>query len=152
MKRSRFWRAGVAGFLLWSLGAPLARASQPTIEELKKRVADAKIVDRPPLCIHVSERQLEVADRFYVAGDSVQAKAALTDVVAFAELARDYSIQARRHEKPSEIAIRKIARKLSDMKHTVSHEDQEQVQKAVDRLQQIRDDLLAAMFPKVDKK
>jgi hypothetical protein len=138
--------------LLWSMSAPLARASGPTIEELKKRVAGAKIVDRPPLCIHVSERQLEVADRLYVAGDSEQAKAALTDVVAFAELARDYAIQARRHEKPSEIAIRKMARKLFDMKHTVSHEDQAQVQKAVDRLQQIRDDLLVAMFPKVDKK
>jgi hypothetical protein len=152
MRLSRLWRAGVAGFLLWSLVAPSARASQPTIEELKKRVADAKIVDRPPLCIHVSERQLQAADRFYVAGDSEHAKAALMDVAAFAELARDYAIQARRHEKPSEIAIRKMARKLSDIKHTVSHDDQEQVQKTVDRLQQIRDDLLAAMFPKVGKK
>ena len=80
------------------------------------------------------------------------AKAALVDVVAFSELARDYAIQSRRHEKQSEIAIRKMARKLGNMKHTVSQEDQAQVQMTVDRLQSIRDDLLAAMFPKGVKK
>jgi len=45
-----------------------------------------------------------------------------------------------------------MARKLADVKHTVSHEDQDQIQHTIDRLQQIRDDLLAAMFPKVGKK
>jgi hypothetical protein len=104
------------------------------------------------LCIHISERQLDAADRFYVAGDSEKAQAALADVVAFSELAGDYSIHSHKHEKQSEIAIRKMAHKLADMKHTVSHDDQEQVQTAVDRLQRIRDDLLAAMFPKGVKK
>ena len=104
------------------------------------------------MCIHISERQLDAADRFYDAGDSEKAKAALADVVAFSELARDYAIQSHKHEKQSEIAIRKMARKLADMKHTVSHEDQEQVQSTIDRLQRIRDDLLAAMFPKGVKK
>jgi hypothetical protein len=104
------------------------------------------------LCIHISELQLNAAGRFYVAGDGEQAKAALTDLVAYAELARDYSIQSRKHEKQSEIAIRRMARKLADLKHTVSREDQEQIQNAVDRLQRIRDDLLMAMFPKGIKK
>ena len=38
------------------------------------------------------------------------------------------------------------------LKHTVSHDDQEQVQNTMERLQRIRDDLLVAMFPKVGKK
>jgi hypothetical protein len=45
-----------------------------------------------------------------------------------------------------------MTRKLADIRHAVSHEDQEQLQKTIDRLQQIRDDLLAAMFPKGGKK
>ena len=130
----------------------LTGAAEPTIEELKQRVANANLADRPPLCIRICERQLDVADRFFVAGDSEKAGSALTDVVAFAELARDYAIQTHKHEKPSEIAIRKIARKLFDLKHTVSHDDQQQVQNAVDRLEQVRDDLLFAMFPKGGKK
>jgi hypothetical protein len=130
----------------------LTGAAELTIEELKQRVANAALADRPPLCIRICERQLDAADRFYVAGDSEKAGSALTDVVAFAELARDYAIQTHKHEKTSEIAVRKIARKLFDLKHTVSREDQPQVQNAVDRLERVRDDLLFAMFPKGGKK
>jgi hypothetical protein len=134
------------------MASTVAGGEQLTLDELKGRVADASISDRPILCIHISERQLDAADRLYVAGDSEQAKAALVDVVAFSELARDYAIQSHRHEKQSEIAIRKMARKLANMKHAVSHEDQQQVESAIERLERIRDDLLAAMFPKGVKK
>jgi hypothetical protein len=154
MEHLRFWRVAAFGLVSAVLAVPatLTGGQQPTVEELKARVADASIASRPPLCIRISEVQLDAADRFYVAGDSEQAKTALVDVVAFSELARDYAIQSRRHEKQSEIAIRKMARKLADMKHTVSHEDQGQVQLSIDRLQTIRDDLLAAMFSKGGKK
>ena len=137
--------------LILAVRPRLTGTAELTIEELKQRVANTTLVDRPPLCIRICERQLDAADRFYVAGDSEKAGSALTDVVAFAELARDYAIQTRKHEKPSEIAIRKMARKLFDLKHTVSREDQQQVQNAVDRLERVRDDLLLAMFPKGKK-
>jgi len=132
--------------------AALRGGDQPTVEELKGRLANTSVADRPPICLHISERQLDAAERFYVAGDSGKAQAALTDVSAFAELDRDYAIQSHKHEKQSEIAIRKMVRKLADLKHTVSREDQEEIQKTIDRLQRIRDDLLAAMFPKGGKK
>jgi hypothetical protein len=150
MEHFRIWRAAALGLLWVTLAVPLIviGAEQPTIEELKERVANAAISDRPVLCLHIAERQLDAANRFYTAGDSEKAQTALVDVVAFSELARDYAIQSHKHEKQSEIEIRKMARKVADMKHTVSHEDQEQVQTTVDRLQRIRDDLLAAMFPK----
>ena len=153
MEHSRVWRVAATGMALALVATSLLSArAEPSIEELKGRVANALIADRPALCIRISERELGEADRLYVAGDSEKAQAALADVVAYSELARDYAIQAHKHEKQSEIAIRKMARKLADIKHTVSHEDQEQIQNTVDRLQQIRDDLLAAMFPKGGKK
>lgn len=132
--------------------AQLNGAEEPSIEELKGRVANTSIADRPPLCLQISERQVGAAVRFYNAGDIEQAKAALTDVVAFSEVARDSAIQSHKHEKKAEITIRKLTRKLADLKHTVSHEDQEQVQTTIDRLDRIRDDLLVSMFPKVGKK
>jgi len=151
---SRARQTASAGLVLATLAACpwLIGGQEPTVEELKTRVGSAPVADRPPLCIRICERQLEAADKFYIAGDSANAGAALTDVVAFAELARDYAIQSRKHEKPSEIAIRKLTRKLSDLKHTVAVTDQEQIQNAVDRLERIRDDLLLAMFPKGGKK
>jgi hypothetical protein len=130
----------------------LAARDEPTIEELKARVADASLRDRPQLCIQIAERQLATTDKLYLEGDSEKGRAAMTDVTAFAELARDYAIQSHKHEKQAEIAIRKMVRKLADMKHLIAREDQEPVQKTIERLEQIRDDLLAAMFQKGDKK
>jgi hypothetical protein len=136
------------------LSGPLALTArrEVTVAELKQQVANASIGERPALCVEICERQLDAADHFYVAGDSDQGKAALLDVTAFAELARDYAIRAHKREKQSEIAIRKMARKLGNLKHTVSLEDQGQVQNTIDQLQRIRDDLLAAMFPDGVKK
>jgi hypothetical protein len=149
----RFWRAGVVALVLFFLmPRALHSEDEPGLEELKGRVANASVVDRPPLCIHIAERQLGAANRFYDAGDIEKAQAALNDVVTFSEFARDYAIQSHKHEKQSEIAIRKMARKLANLKHTVSRDDQDPVQHTIDRLERIRDDLMAAMFPKGGKK
>jgi hypothetical protein len=87
-----------------------------------------------------------VATQLYVAGETAKAQAALADVAAFSELARDYAIQSHRKQKQSEIAIRKMARKLEDLKHTVLQEDQKEIQETINRLQTLRDDLLGSMF------
>lgn len=139
---------------LYALLQPLAltMARDESVDELKERVAKASVSERPALCIQISERQLDAADRLYAAGDDVRAQATMTDVIAFAEQARDSAIQSHKREKQSEIAIRKMTRKLANLKHTVAHEDQPQIQDAIDRLERIRDDLLAAMFPNGVKK
>jgi hypothetical protein len=41
-----------------------------------------------------------------------------------------------------------MTRKLNDLLHTLGHDDQVPVRDAINRLQRVRDDLLAAMFPK----
>jgi hypothetical protein len=117
------------------------------VEELKARVAHTNVGDRPPLCLHIAERQVEAAKKFYFSSESEKAQAALDEVVTFAEMDRDAAIQSHKHEKQSEIAIRKMVRTLDNVKHTVSRDDQERLQRTIDRLQQFRDDLLAAMFP-----
>jgi hypothetical protein len=150
-KNSLGWCAAAA-LAMAMLMAPFARARELTLEELKARVAHASISERPSLCLQISERQLDTADRLYVAGDTEKAQAALVDVAAFSELARDYAIQSHKHEKQSEIAVRKMTRKLASLKHTLSREDQKQIQDVIDRLERVRDDLLAAMFPNGVKK
>ncbi|MFZ0769978.1 MAG: hypothetical protein WCA49_20300 [Candidatus Sulfotelmatobacter sp.] len=151
-RNSPSWWAAALAIAMLALPFAQAAARELTVEELKQRVASASIRERPSLCIQISERQLDAADRFYIAGDADKAQAALVDVAAFSELARDYAIQSHKHEKQSEIAIRKMTRKLASLKHTVAHEDQKQIQDTIDRLERIRDDLLAAMFPNGVKK
>jgi hypothetical protein len=130
----------------------LSARGEPTIEELKAKVGGASAADRPALCIQIAERQLSTADKFYLAGESEKGHAALADVTAYAAMARDSAIQSHKHEKQAEIAIRKMTRKLSDMKHLLVREDQDPAQKTIEQLERIRDDLLAAMFDKGDKR
>jgi hypothetical protein len=141
----------IAALLAAFLASPMA-AKEQTLEELKARVSLASVGERPQLCLQIAERQLDDADKLYSTFDSEKAQVSLTDVVTFSELARDYSIQSRKHQKQTEIAVRKMTRKLNDLKHLVSRDEQVAVQNAIDRLQRVRDDLLLAMFPKGKKR
>jgi hypothetical protein len=125
-----------------------ATAKEATVDELKARLAAANLADRPQIALQIAERQLAEADKLYAAVESEKAQAALADVVAYSEEARDYCIQSRKHQKQTEIAVRKMARKLADIKRTVTLDEQAAVQNAIDRLDKVRDDLLFAMFPK----
>ena len=133
----------VAAVIAWS-----APSGEPTVEELKARLASASVGDRPHLCVQIAQKQLTEADKLYAADEVEKGQAALADVVAYSELARDYAIQSRKYQKQSEIAVRTMIRRLTEMLHTLGHEDQAAVRDAINRLQRVRDDLLKAMFPK----
>jgi hypothetical protein len=143
--QARLW---VAALLVVTMTAGAMASGEPTVEELKAKLASANVPDRPRLCVQIAQRQLVATDQLYAAGEVQKAQATLTDVVAFSELARDYAIQSHKYQKQSEIAVRTMARKLADIKHLVTHEDQAPIQEAMNRLQRVRDDLLIAMFPK----
>jgi hypothetical protein len=122
--------------------------NEPTVEELKARIASASPGDKVHLCVQVAEKRLDEADKLYAASDIQKGQEALTDVASFSELARDYSIQSRKHQKQTEIAMRNITRRLNNILHILGHDDQAPVQDAINRIERVRDDLLSSMFPK----
>ena len=138
--------------LIVLLGAIAAAAvippDEPTVEELKARLAAANTGDKVHFCVQLAEKRLSDADKLYVADDIDKAQGALGDVVSYSELARDYSIESRKHQKQTEIAMRAMTRKLTAILHVLGHDDQGPVQDAIKRLERVRDDLLASMFPK----
>ena len=146
-----FLCAGAALFVLFVFSASATSTQSATVEELKARLTSARAGDRIQLCIQIAELQLEAADKFYLTDETEKARTALDDVASFAERARDSSIQFHKRQKQTEIAVRKMVRKLFDIRSAVNHEEQVPVQAAIDRLQRVRDDLLAAMFPKEKK-
>ncbi len=151
--RTRFPAARIALAALLALtGWGTASAGkESTVEELKARLVAAAPAERPRLCLEIAERQLSSANTFYAAGNSEKGQTALNDVAVFCESARDNSIQSGKHLKQTEIAVRQMTRKLNDLKHTVTHDEQAAVQGTIDRLQRVRDDLLEAMFHKGDR-
>jgi hypothetical protein len=143
-------RWGALGWAVLALVCVAAAipSKEATVEELKARLSGTSIPERPQLCVEIADKQLDEAARLYAAVETKQAEAALVDVTAFAELARDYAIQSHKRQKQTEIAVRRMTRRLTDLKRNLSREEQPPVREALDRLQRVRDDLLAAMFPK----
>src|SRR5436305_12837203 len=121
-----------AAFVLaTALSARSLPAADPGIEAMKARVSSASIGERPHLCVQIAEHQLTEAEKFYTAADVEQAQTKLTDVVAYSELARDYSIQSHKYQKQTEIAVRVMTRKLGEVMHALAHDDQVPVQEAI---------------------
>lgn len=143
----RFWGRIALALILTTLVCSTAFAADPSIDELKARISSVSAKERTHLCVHIAEIQMEEADKLYAADDLNKAQTALTDVVAYSELARDYAIQTRKNQKQTEIAVRGIARKLSDLVHSMPHDYQAPLREAITKLQHVRDDLLSAMFP-----
>ncbi|HXX00954.1 MAG TPA: hypothetical protein VEJ00_07055 [Candidatus Acidoferrales bacterium] len=144
-------RLGVALALCALLVAAPARAGELSVDELKAKLGAVSPGDKPHICVQIAQQQLAAADQLYAAVEVEKAQAALTDVVAFSELARDYAIQSHKYQKQTEIAVRAMTRKLNDIMHGLPHDDRPPVHDAIERLQRVRDDLLAAMFPKGTK-
>jgi hypothetical protein len=119
---------------------------------LKARIASANVADRVHLCVEIAQKQVVETDKLYGAGEMEPGQAALEDVVTYSELARDYSIQAHKHQKQTEIAVRGMTRKLTALQHALAQPDQRAVKDALQRLERVRDDLLASMFKTKEEK
>jgi hypothetical protein len=123
-------------------------ASKETVQQLAARADAARPEDRPGLYIEIAQRQLKAVNELFAAGKDEDAVLAVKDVVTYSEKAHDAAIAARNKLKNTEIALRKMAAKLRDIKRTLSFEDQAPVQAASDQLEALRTDLLAKMFGK----
>ena len=134
--------------LLTAAAVSMIPRDEPTVDQLKASVTAAKVGDKAKLCVQIAQKQLNESDRLYAASDYEKAQATLTDVVTYAELARDYAIQSHKYEKQTEIAAREIARKLNEIRHSLGRNDQPPLEDAIQRLERVRDDLQSAMFKK----
>jgi hypothetical protein len=137
--------------LLCAMTASAARAiprDEPTVEQLKAEVTSAKVGDKAKICVQIAQKQLNESDRLYAASDYEKAQAALMDVVTYVELARDYAIESHKYQKQTEIAVRGMTRKLTEVLHSLGQVDQPPVEDALNRLERVRDDLQSAMFKK----
>ena len=134
--------------LVTAIAAGTIPRDEPTVEQLKAEVTSAKVADKAKICVQIAQKQLNESDRLYAASDYEKAQGALMDVVTYAELARDYSIQSHKYEKQTEIAARGMTRKLNEILHSVGRDDQPPLEDAINRLERVRDDLQSAMFKK----
>ena len=121
---------------------------EQSVQELIARAESARLEDRPGLYLEIMEKQLKAADELYGDGKVNDATQALNDVVTYSDKARDAAIAVPKKLKGMEIAFRKGAAKLRDLKRTLNFDDQAPVQSAVDHLERSRTEMLSHMFEK----
>ncbi len=138
-------RGSIVAFIL--LGATVLMAAQEeSLEALKARAEKATGGDQVRLYMEVASRQLNATDQFYTSGNVEKARAAMNDLVAYTEKASDSAGHSGKRLKETEIQVRKLSKKLADIKRTLSVDDRPEVQAAIDKLEQVRTALLSRMF------
>ena len=135
----------VAILLLAAISLPL-RARQETVGELKTKLPSTKESDQPKLCLEIARLQLDASEKAYQASQVPQAQELLKDVVDYAQKAGDAARQSRKHIKKTEIEVRKMSRRLQDLKPSVDVDSRQPVQDAINRLEHVRTQLLMEMF------
>lgn len=129
-----------------AVSAPIP--DQMSIEGLKSKVQSAQGDEKGNLCLEIAERQIKAADKLYNDGKVEEAQAAIQDVVSYGTQAGDVFAQSGHRLKNSEIAMRKMIHRLTDIKHTLASENQPPVQAAIESLEHVRTELLNRMFGK----
>jgi hypothetical protein len=145
----RFKVAILGMFLAVSLG--VCAEQDPALQQLLVRAESARIEEQPALYTEVARRELTSADKLYIAGRVDDAHTAVQDLLTYSDKAHDASTHSGKRLKDTEIALRKMAEKLRDMKRAVSFDEQGLLQTASDHLENLRTDLLSHMFSKGKK-
>ncbi len=120
-------------------------------DDVAKQAQAAALDHQPELHMKAAAAGLKAATKLYNDGQVDDAKSMLNDIVAHAEKAADAATKSRKRVKNTEIDLRKMSEKLRDLKRTLSFEDQAPVQVAIDRLEELRTNLLGLMFGKGKK-
>ena len=132
--------ATITGLVLLTFAGILsanAFSKELSLDELKARLQNAKPDERAHLCVEIAERQVEASNKLYTDGKTAEAEAAIHDVISYAQQAGESAGQTGHHLKNTEIAMRKMSHRLSDIKRTLPFEDQASVQSAVETLDKI---------------
>jgi hypothetical protein len=140
--------AAPAGSALPALATPPFATKDEGLDQLIARAEAARPEDRPGLYVEIARQKADIADQSYHDGNGEAGAATLGEVVTFAKKATDASIETGKKLKNTEITLRKMVEKFRDVKRTVAFEDQAPIQQAMDELEKMRTDLLAAMFGK----
>lgn len=123
-----------------------------SLAEMKARIDAARPEDQISLGIQIARKQLDAIAEATKINNSDGLHSALADLLNYAGKASNTSMQTNKKVKDTEIALRKIAEKLRDLKRSADFEEQAPLEDASDRVETMRTQLLSRMFGKKESK
>ncbi len=137
--------------LVCGFAALTSLAQQQPPPDLQAQAEAAAGKKRAELFMEVAELRLGQASRLFGVGKTEEAHEAVRKTVAASEQAGDAARKSRKRLKQTEISVRQVARRLTDLAATLPFEDREAIQPSVLKLEEIRRQLLDEMFAKKKK-
>ena len=116
-----------------------------SIEELLAKAKESRD-HQAEIYAKVARRQVEVANGLFVNGEPAKAHAAVEEAVKYAAKALESAKQTHKRLKQADITLRKTSRRLSDIAGTLAFVDRPAVNDAVKKIEDLRMQLLEAMF------
>ncbi|HUN89297.1 MAG TPA: hypothetical protein VMU28_10925 [Terriglobales bacterium] len=121
--------------------------SNETIDQLRVRAAAADKRKQTDLYAELAKRELEEADSTYNT-DAEKAKALFNQSAKDAEVASQAAIDANHRLKQTEISLRELEHRMSDMRRSWAFDDRAGLDPAIQRVEAARTKLLDRMFQK----
>ena len=121
-----------------------AQKSAP-MEELEKAKAKAEHASERDRCyenVEVVRALVEVANERFSAGEADEAQKTVKETVTYADRAREAAQHSGHKLKQAEITLRKAQRRLDDLRHTLTFEDQGPVEAVLKQLEADRQEIL----------
>jgi hypothetical protein len=120
--------------------------AQSSVDKTRERAEKANKSDCAKVCFEAARQLIEAANQLYDGGDVEGGLKLMNDAVSYAKRGTEASIQSRKHEKNAEIALRKMAKRMHDVGQSLALDDRPPVFKAEEAMNELRDQMLAALF------
>ena len=133
------------------LGFLLCAVSAFAQTDLKAKADAATGGDKAKLAVEYTQEATKLADNAYKQNKDDDGDKYLLDIAQYAKVASDAAIQSSKHEKDTEINLRKIVNRLVDIKNTRPYDQQDKVQKTIDDVDNARNAILEFMFQRKHK-
>ncbi|MGH9554326.1 MAG: hypothetical protein ACRD2Y_00755 [Terriglobales bacterium] len=125
--------------------------AQQAPPDLQAQAEAAQGKKRAELFMEMAKQRLDQASRLFNEGKTEEAHEAVKKAVAASQEASDAARKSHKRLKQTEISVRQVARRLADLSNTLEFEDREAIKASVEKLEEIRRQLLEEMFGKKKK-
>jgi len=125
-------------------------AQQPP-PDLQAQAEAAQGKKRAELFMELAEQRLDQASRLFGEGKAEEAHEVVKKAVSASQQASDAARTSHKRLKQTEIEVRKITRRLTDLSNTLPFDDREAIKASIEKLEGIRRQLLDEMFGKKKK-
>ncbi|MGZ4788626.1 MAG: hypothetical protein ACXVZV_05330 [Terriglobales bacterium] len=137
----------VAIIVATALASAAKDKAPESIDQLKARAASADKKKQVQLYVELAQRQLESSNDLYNT-NADRARELFLESATSAELASNAAVESNHKLKRTEIDLRELSHRMSDIRRTWAFEDRAPLDPAIQRVEAARTKLLDRMFKK----